>query len=106
MTTQMSSGSNSGQIIDDSNVIPSGLMWWEWLFIFVYIPLACVLVWYVTMHLLVWDPSRSMAGLPIPITGALVLCLNWVILNFVLFGAYWVSLRKREKVLSSKGVKP
>jgi len=90
----------------DYYVIPSGLMWWEYLYIFVYMFFSFVLVWYVTEKLLIWDPSREMAGLPLPIAGALVISLGWIILNFVLFSAYYVALRKREKALSGKGVKP
>lgn len=84
----------------DVDAIPAGLMRWEYLLI-VYLVFASFLVWYVSENLLVWEPEESMWGLPKPIAGALMISITWIVLNFLLFGTYYIVITKRVKSVGS-----
>jgi phosphatidylserine synthase len=85
----------------DIDVIPSGLMRWEYLLL-VYLVFASFLVWYVAENMLVWEPEESFWGLPKPVAGALMIAITWIVMNFVLFAVYYYVITKRAKSIGSK----
>lgn len=87
----------------DAEAIPANLMSWEYLLI-AYLVFASFLIWYVYEHLLIWEPGESVWGLPKPIVGALMISITWIVLNFLLFAAYYVVITKRVKSMGSGGV--
>jgi hypothetical protein len=85
----------------DVDAIPAGLMRGERL-LFIYTIFAAFLVWYVSEKLLVWEPNGGMWGLPKPIVGAIMISATWLLLNWVLFVAYFIVIRRRVKEVSRK----
>jgi len=89
------------KIPPDVNAIPATLMRWEYLLL-VYLVFASFLVWYITENLLVWEPGESLWGLPKPIAGVLMMSLTWLIVNWVVFIAYYIVMKKRIREVSGK----
>ncbi|MEM1633684.1 MAG: hypothetical protein QXU60_05605 [Sulfolobales archaeon] len=92
------------EIGDDVLAIPPRLMWWEYLIIILVVGVfEALLVWYVVEYMLVASPEPGFLGLPKPISGAIIISITWIVLNFIIGGTYYMVITRRIKSLRSSG---